>query len=154
MQAETVKTHAEPMIYVRYRVGMDSAEIGEKMGEAFQTLGRFIGEHAIGVAGPPLAIYHDYAKDGMTMDVGFPVAAASLGKADGAVKAGQTPSGTALKFRHQGPYDNLRATYDAIGAQFASEGRPMSPLCWEVYINDPDVTADEDLVTEIFMQVE
>lgn len=154
MQSETVQTHAQPMIYVRYTVGMDSADIGRKMGEAFQTLGQFIGQNAIAPAGPPLAVYHDYTDTGMTMDVGFPVAAAALGKAAGAVKAGATPSGKARKYLHKGPYDTLRDTYGEIQKQFEAEGTPMSPVCWEVYLSDPDSTPEADLVTEIFMKVD
>lgn len=154
MQSETVQTQAQPMIYVRYQVGMDSDAIGEKMGEAFQALGDFIGENGIEVAGPPIAVYHDYTETGMTLDVGFPVAAATLGKATGTIKAGETPSGKAMKFVHQGSYDGLRATYDEIGKHFTQAGIPMSPVCWEVYLNDPDATPETELITEIFMAVD
>lgn len=154
MQAETVQTKPQPMIYVRHSVTMDSDEIGRKMGEAFQALGAFLAKEGVAPAGPPLAVYHDYSDSGMTMDVGFPVAAAALGKAAGDIKAGQTPSGKAMKFIHRGPYDKLRDTYGEIEAHFKAEGIPMAPLAWEVYLNDPDSTPEADLITEIFMQVD
>jgi effector-binding domain-containing protein len=140
------------MIYVRYRTDMRA--IASVTGEAFQKLGAFIGSNGIAVAGPPVSVYHDYAADGsMTVDTGFPVAAPALAKAQGEIKAGQTPSGKALRFIHRGPYDGMRATYDRITAYFEQERLPMAPVCWEVYVTDPDRTAPEELVTEIFMQV-
>lgn len=154
MQSETVQTHAQPMVYVRFNATMDSNEIGSKMGEAFQTLGQFIGTNGISPTGPALAVYHDYTNDSMTVDVGFPVEAAALGKATGDVKAGETPSGKAMKFMHMGAYDKLRDTYGAIEQHFKDEGIPMSPVCWEVYLNDPDATPEEGLLTEIFMKVD
>lgn len=151
---ETVQARPQPMVYLRYKTKMDSAVIGKQMGEAFGTLGAFVGQNQLAVAGPPLAVYHDYAADGsMTVDVGFPVAAAALGKAKGQIKAGQTPAGKAMKFVHVGPYDRLHETYAEIGAYFARRKLPMSPVCWEVYLSDPDKTAPDELVTEIFMQV-
>jgi effector-binding domain-containing protein len=150
MQSETVQTKSQPMIYVSYRATMDSGEIGQKMGEAFQTLGTFIGINNIEVAGPALAVYSDYTETGMKMGIGFPVAAAALGKATGEIKAGTTPAGKAMKFVHRGPYDKLRETHGEIEAHFETEGLPMAPVAWEVYVTDPNTTPDADLVTEIF----
>jgi len=154
MQTETVQTHAVPWVYLSYQTPMDSAEIGRIMGEAFQKLGQFVGENQIEVAGPPLSVYRDYTDNGMTVDIGFPVAAAALGKATGEIKAGQTPSGKAIKVVHKGSYDRLRDTYGELEEHFKAEGIPMSPVCWEVYLSDPDATPEQDLVTEIFMQVD
>ena len=154
METQTVQTKARPMIFVRYATTMDSDEIGKKMGEAFQTLGSFIGEQSIDVVGPPLAVYHDYSDSGMTMDIGFPVAAAALAKATDPIKVGETPAGKAIKVIHKGSYDGLRDTYGEIEADFKSKGMAMSPVAWEVYLNSPDETPADELITEIFMKVE
>lgn len=154
MQTETVHTQAQPWVYLSYKTSMDSTEIGRIMGEAFQKLGQFIGMNQIEVAGPALSVYRDYTDDGMTVDIGFPVAAAALGKATGEIKAGQTPSGKAIKVVHKGAYDRLRDTYGEIEEHFKAEDIPMSPIAWEVYLNDPNSTPEEDLITEIFMQVD
>lgn len=154
MQTDTVQTQSQPMIYVRHRTKVGSGEISRMMGEAFQTLGAFINEHGIEVAGPPLSIYHDYTDAGMTMDVGFPVSAAALAKATGAIRAGETPSGKAIKVVHKGSYENLRTTYGEIEADFKAKGLSMGPMTWEIYVNDPETTAEADLVTEILTKVD
>lgn len=152
LRAETVRTRVMPMVYVTRDVTMDSDDIGRQMGEAFQALGEFMEANRIAPVGPPLAVYYDYSDTGMRMDVGFPVAPPALANAKGDIKAGTTPSGTALKFVHRGPYDKLRDVYKAIEAHFEAEGIPSSPVCWEVYVNDPDTTPESELVTEIFMK--
>lgn len=154
MQIETVQTQALPWIYLSYQTSMDSTEIGRVMGEAFQKLGQFVGQNQIAVAGPALSVYRDYTDTGMTVDIGFPIPAAALGKASGEIKAGQTPSGKVLKAVHRGPYDKLRETYDALGKHMKAADIPMPAISWEVYLSDPNTTADADLITEIFMPVE
>jgi effector-binding domain-containing protein len=150
MQTETVQTRAQPMLYVRKITTMAPDAVAPAMAEAFQELGAFVGSHGIAVVGPPLTVYHDYDRGNVTMDIGFPVAAAALGQATGDVKAGQTPSGKALKITHRGPYETLAKTY----AEIEKAGIARSAYSWEVYPNDPSTTPPEQLVTEIFMPVQ
>ncbi len=152
LQPETVHTRVMPMIYVTDEVTWDQEDISEKMGKAFQTLGEFMEAHRIAPAGPPLTVYYDYGEAGMRMDVGFPVPPPALSDARGEIMAGSTPSGRAFKFVHRGPYDKLRDAYAEIRAHFEAEGIPASPVCWEVYVNDPGKTPENELITEIFMK--
>jgi effector-binding domain-containing protein len=87
------------------------------------------------------------------VDVGFPVASAQLPKGTTDVKAGQTPTGPALKALHRGPYATLRHTYDSIGEHLKRIGAPMPAVSWEVYLNDPQTTAPDDLLTEVFFPI-
>ena len=152
LQTETVQTKSQPMIYVRRTSSMAPDDIGKAMGDAFGMLGKFIGENNVAVAGPALAIYHDYSDKGVVMDIGLPVAAGA--KPGGEIQLGETPSGKALKAVHHGPYDTLRDTYDALGKYMEENDIAMPPLSWEVYVSDPATTPEPELVTEIFMPVE
>ena len=151
MRIETVQTKSQPMLYVRRTSTMAPDDIGKAMGEAFGALGKYIGENQVAVAGPALAIYHDYSEQGVTMDIGFPVAAGA--EAGGEIQLGETPGGKALKAVHIGPYDTLRNTYDALGDHMKENGIATPPLSWEVYVSDPATTPPAELVTEIFMPV-
>jgi effector-binding domain-containing protein len=153
MQTVTVQTKSQPMLYVTRKSTMAPDEIGKAMADAFATLGKFIGQHGVPVVGPPLAIYHDYSKSGLVMDIGFPVMAPATGMAAGEIRAGETPSGKALKAVHRGAYDKLRETYDALGEQMKQAGIPMPAKSWEVYLTDPDTTPEAEQITEIFMPV-
>ncbi len=54
---------------------------------------------------------------------------------------------------HQGPYDRLGETYAALlGRWFPRSGHsPGDPPSLELYLNDPDGTEPEELLTEIWM---
>ena len=154
MSLNQVEMTPQPMIQYTARTSMDPKEIERVMTSAFQALGAFMAESHVTPLGPPLAVYSDWSEGDMKVDVGFPVSAADAAKAKGDVLAGSTPGGHAVKSVHRGPYDSLRDTYAAIEAEMTSAGLPQSGLAWEVYIGEPGVTPDADLVTEIYMQVD
>jgi effector-binding domain-containing protein len=139
------------MLYVTATAAM--AEISAVMGASFATLGQFFGLSGIVPVGPPLAVYHDWSADKTAVDVGFPVSAADVTKASGAILGGTTPGGSALKTVHVGPYDDFPATYAAIAAAMKAAGIPDSTRMWEVYKNEPGTTPDAELVTEIYVSV-
>lgn len=151
MQITTIEVEPQPMLHVTRSTGMTPDEIGGVMGEAFGALGAFFGRTGITPAGPPLAIYRDWNGATMTVDVGFPVAAADFARADGDVKSGLTPSGRAITTLHQGPYDGLRKTYEALENHLKEAGLPPPPLSWEVYLNDPDTVEPAKLMTQVYL---
>lgn len=151
MKITSMNLSAQPMLYVTQTVSM--AEIPAVMNTAFAKLGQFLQTSGVKPAGPPLAVYHDWSGDQTEVDIGFPVAAADAHKANDNILAGMTPDGFALKFVHIGPYDDFRATYDALGAEMRKAGIAQTTRMWEIYISQPGVTPDAELVTEIYMQV-
>ena len=137
MNVETVETKSQPILFLSRSSSMDPSDIGRTMGEAFGTLGAFVGKNGIAPAGPPVCIYRSWDKGKMGFDVGFPVSKGALAKAAGEVKAGETPSGKALKAIHRGAYAKLRDTYGEVEAHMKKSGIPMPSLSWEVYVGDP-----------------
>lgn len=152
-EPETVYVSARPMVYVARSAGHEPEDIAAKMGEAFQILGEFMAKNAIQPLGPPMTVYTGRSKDGMTMNVGLPVAPPALVHVDGELKAGVTPTGRALKLVHRGPYSGIAARYEAMRAYLRDHDLPASGLAWEVYLNDPAATPEEALVTEIYMRL-
>ena len=66
------------------------------------------------------------------------------------------PGGDFARTSHFGPYENLNQTYAALlGRWLPAAGRKfkLEPTR-EVYLNDPESTAPEDLVTDIFLPLE
>jgi AraC family transcriptional regulator len=53
---------------------------------------------------------------------------------------------------HAGPYNNLGHTYaELLGQWVPRSGRELRDVpCFEVYLNDPQSTAPEDLLTDIY----
>lgn len=66
------------------------------------------------------------------------------------------PGGEYAVTLHQGPFENLAKTYQALCGDWAPKsGRVLSPeASYEVYLTDPDRTPPEKLLTEIRMKLE
>lgn len=154
MKIETVEVAAYPIVYVSRTSPMNPQEIGRVMGEAFGTLGGFIGSAGITPAGPPLAIYHSLEGDKISFDVAMPVSAPDIEKVGGEIKAGESPACRALKTVHKGAYAKLRDTYGELEAEMSKAGMKRPSFAWEVYLNDPDKTPEDDLLTEIYMPID
>jgi effector-binding domain-containing protein len=153
MEIETVDTVAQPILFVSRTSSMSPVDISRTMGAAFDALGAFIGRTGIAPVGPPVAIYRSFDGGTLAFDVGVPVAAADRVKAAGEVTAGETPALRAWKTVHKGPYARLRETYGALEAAMGRAGLPRPEIAWEVYLNDPDSTPEDDLLTEVYMPV-
>ena len=150
-----VTVDSQPILYVHRSSATDPQSIGACMGEAFGTLMGFLGENGIDIAGAPMSIYHGFDADKATFDVALPVTEADTARAEGHadIKGGATHAGQALKAVHVGPYNKLADTYNGIMAHMQKEGlEPVGP-CWEVYMNDPDTTPEDKLVTEIYFPI-
>ena len=65
-------------------------------------------------------------------------------------------AGTFARTTHFGPYENLKLTYAALLGQWLPESGRRYTLdpTREIYFNDPDNTAPEDLVTDILLPLE
>jgi AraC family transcriptional regulator len=62
------------------------------------------------------------------------------------------PGGEYAVTTHFGPYDKLGETYtELLGQWLPRSGRELrSTPCFEVYLNDPQSTEPEDLITDIY----
>ena len=142
-----------PMIYVRFRTSLQDAAIAGEVGKAFGKLGQFMATTQIRPIAPPLAVYSDWNKQLVTVDVGFPVAEFELGKVTGEIHAGRTPAGPAMKAIHHGSFDEIKETYGVLQRAIESKGEHVGGVMWEIYFNDPATTPPKDLVTEVYMRL-
>ncbi len=136
--------------------------LGRTIGAAFGALFAFVEGNHLTPVGPPRAIYKSFDSRETQFVVAVPVATPSgflEGEADITVR--DLPGGKWLRFTHRGPYTNLQATYESISSWMAGAGLLESegawvrymPM-WEEYLNDPDTTAPEDLVTQIYIPLD
>ena len=152
-----------PVLAVQYSTGcgMDPGEIAATMGRAFEQLHQFAEMHALQFANPPRAIYTGYGAEGVDFTVAVPVAADSAVDAEeSGITVGEIPGGQALRFVHEGPYPKLRDTYEQITAWMKEQGMLQSEAdwakympMWEEYMNDPQSTPEDELITNIYLPV-
>ena len=142
-----------PYLYVERSSGMAPEDIGAAMGRAFGDVWDFMQAHGIAPQGPALSVYYTYDPETVTFRAGFVVGREDLNRADGAVKADVTPAGRVVHFTHKGPYSELRTSYGKLMEYIEDEGLTMGAPSWEVYVNDPDRTPEDELITEIYVSL-
>ena len=74
-------------------------------------------------------------------------------KAEGDVGVQVIPAGEYATTRHHGPYEKLSGTYARLcGEWLPQQGRePSMAPCLEFYLNSPEHTPAEDLLTDVFV---
>jgi effector-binding domain-containing protein len=129
------------------RFHSSAAEMPQRLGEAFGAVFGYLAELGVEPASPPYAAYYSLAIENVDAEGGCQVATALPGR--GAVQPGQIPAGEQVSCRHVGPYAECAAAYGALTEWMAAHGREATGVAYEFYLNDPAVTAPEELLTEI-----
>lgn len=146
-----VDTVERPYLYVTRRSAMASETVSAAMGEAFHQVMAFIREKGVSSADAALSVYYRFDPQEMEFRAGFFVSPEDAAKAEGEIGADVTPACRAVSFTHFGPYAELQDSYDRMMDWMAREGLTMSAPAWEVYLNGPDDTPEDELRTDVFV---
>ena len=155
---EQVEVQPTLALQMASECGPDPQEISKAMGRAFGELQQISQAHAVQFTGPPRAIYTAYSPEGVKFTVIMPIAAEVGGIAGGPVTVGEVPGGKALRFIHKGPYPKLMETYGKITEWMTANGMLQTEAdwakympMWEEYVNDPESTPADELITQIYV---
>ena len=147
---EEIEVAPKSVLFVTGVTTWDQAE--EKLGGVFATLAQAAKKLGIADHGAPLVEYLESDSD----DVGFramlPVSSLPKGKLPKGVKAGQSPSGKALKFRHNGPLDDLEEVYGRIDDELAKRGIEAKTIL-EQYDEDALASPEDRVVVDVYVFV-
>ena len=148
---ETVDMPARPFAYIEGKADRDqiySAILG-----SLGLVKRDMDKVNLAPAGRPIAVFVESDDTGFKYHAGYPLAAAPEGKTSlsDAVKIGETPSGKAMRFEHQGAYSDIDATYDAITAYLDEKGVDAQDSFVEEYANDVKDPDDPTLQVNIYV---
>lgn len=148
---EIVDLPARPFAYIEGKAGRDDI-----YGAILGSLGlvkQDMDKAGLKPAGRPIAVFLDSDDTGFRYHAGYPLETAPDSKANlsDAVKIGQTPSGKAMRFEHQGAYADIDATYDAITAYLDEKGIDAQDSFIEEYANDVKDPDDPNLVVNIYV---
>ena len=137
-----------PLDVVCIAASTSLATIVQTIGECFGELMGYVQEHGLQMTGPPFIAYPDpiHEEEGR-IECCFPVAGAA--PAQGRVEPRHLSGGPVAWTRHVGPYDQVGEAYAALDAWVAENGRRVTGPPREVYLNEPQTTAPEDLLTEV-----
>jgi len=137
---------SQPVVGIRTMTKM--GEIGDRIGALMPELGDFAGDR---MAGPPLARWHTWEGDAGEMEVAVPVREPVAGT--DRIQASELPAGRAAIAMHIGPYDDLKDTWNALGAWMKEQGLEPAGAPWEQYLSDCAVTPADQLQTRIVWPV-
>jgi effector-binding domain-containing protein len=148
---ETVDLSLRPFAYIEGKADKD--EIYSAILGSLSLVKRDMDKANLAPAGRPLAVFVESDDTGFKYHAGYPLAAAPEGKTSlsDAVKIGQTPSGKAMRFEHQGAYGDIDATYDAITAYLDDKGIDAQDTFIEEYANDVKDPDDPNLQVNIYV---
>ena len=148
---ETVDLPARPFAYIEGKADKD--EIYSAILNSLSSVKRDMDKANLAPAGRPIAVFVESDDTGFKYHAGYPLAAAPEGKSSlsDAVKIGQTPSGKAMRFEHQGAYGDIDATYDAITAYLDDKGIDAQDTFIEEYANDVKDPDDPTLQVNIYV---
>lgn len=113
----------------------------------------FLEKEKIAPSGAPMTIYTSTDDKGFEFDAAVPVAAAPASPPPAEIKVGKSPSGKALKYVHQGSYDEMDSTYEAITNQLDDKGLEAKDVFVEIYRTDPRSTPQDKLEIDVFVPI-
>ena len=148
---EIVDLPARPFAYIEGKADRDDI-YGAILG-SLALVKQDMDKAGIKPAGRPLAVFVESDDAGFRYHAGYPIEPPPAGKTSlsDAVKIGQTPSGKAMRFEHQGAYADIDATYDAITAYLDEKSIDAQDSFVEEYANDVKDAADPSLQVNIYV---
>lgn len=145
-QFELRDRQPQPTLVIRTRASVQ--DMPQVLGQAWGAIMHYAGPTGHQPSGAPFVAYHNMDMQDLDLEIGFPFAQKLEG--EGEVLAGEIPGGKAAGCLHVGPYDQLRAAYEALGKWMEANGYTPRGVAYESYLNDPHTTPPDELQTDIF----
>ncbi|WP_326645980.1 MerR family transcriptional regulator [Streptosporangium sp. NBC_01755] len=131
------------------RCHTDLAGISATIAEGFGTLMGVLTEAGRHPAGSPFLVFHDVIDADNDGDIDVCIPIESPVAAPPPVQVGQMAAATAAVTTHRGRYDEIASAYHALTTWIAEHGHEIAGPPRETYLNDPAVTAEADLLTQV-----
>ena len=155
LKIELVTTESKTVVGVAGHSGLDPAQIGRVLSDAFKKVMRYVTRNGLEMAGPPIAITTSWDDNGYGFIAGVPIAGSRVPKSrrGSPVEIHRTYAGEAVKAVHVGSYASMHPTYEKIISYMAAYGLESNGSSWEEYVSDPIRTPEAELVTNVFFPV-
>lgn len=107
------------------------------------------------ISGPFMTLYHDaeYKENNATMECVVPITG-KIVVSDPAMEIRTLPGGSCLTLINKGPYPTLHRAWSRIGAYAEEREFVITGPHREVYLNDPCIVAEEELLTELQIPID
>ncbi len=147
MEIIITEQKAELAVVYKERASMDNltAVMDKGLNMAYDLL-KELGKQP---AGAPFCCYTNMSEDfsAFDLELGFPVTEEIPVK--GELQMSKTLAGKALTATHKGSYASLETTYTAMMQYVADNSLEMKGIYYDWYLNDPDNTTEDELLTKV-----
>jgi len=150
MEIKLIEQTAQPTIFVRVRTSVD--KLTEVFDANFTTLMDYMSKMGTQPVSGPYAAYYNHDMQDLDVEIGFPVA--SILPEEGEIKTGEiSASEKTVQGIHKGSYSTLNQTYEHIYQYIAEHKLEQTGPHYDFYINNPDDTQEDELLTKIVIAV-
>lgn len=151
---EPIEFEPLTLLYVSGSAPVDDTEaVGMALAGMYGEVTRLMEARGVSQVGAPVTVTHAVEEGIWRFDAGIPVDRNDIELA-GAVQAGESPGGKAMRYVHIGPYDGLGEYRDAVMADLEARQLTQRAPVIEQYVSDPGDTPPEELVTHLIVPVE
>ena len=140
---------ATPQLIAATRVRTNLSRIGNDIGAGFGSLMQALGRESAAASGPPLIVYHDMIDQETDGDIEICVPVAGAVSGDSDVYGRELEGGPMVTTVHRGPYEEIAAAYHTVTGWISEHGHEMAGPPREIYLNDPQTVAPEELLTRV-----
>ncbi len=155
LEAEVLEIQPVTVAYVSGKSPKDEKAMGSAIGAAYGEIGRFLGSSGLKQAGPPITVNTKWEGDVYEFDAAVPLdrEPAKEASAGSSVKIKRMYAGKAVRATHVGSYQGLPKVYEKLFAFVAAHGYEMAGPPWDEYVSDPGNTAEDRLITRVYVPV-
>lgn len=117
------------------------------MGKTYGAIAAYLGELGEQPSGMPFAGYFNMDMQNLDVEIGIPVRGRLPGRGD--IRLSKIPGGQLATCIHAGPYSAIEPAYIALQQFVKDGGYEATGAAYEIYLNDPGETPEEELKTQI-----
>jgi flavin reductase (DIM6/NTAB) family NADH-FMN oxidoreductase RutF/effector-binding domain-containing protein len=146
-QCDIVERSAQPALAIRTRVSPVALTL--VIGQSMFAVAQYASEKGYTPSGPPFVVYHGFDGQEQDIEIGFPFEPGIEGRDN--IKVSEIPGGKSATYHYVGSYEKLPQVRAALEQWLNTNGYAVSGAAYEIYLNDPQTTAPENLETEIMV---
>lgn len=122
---------------------IEPGQIADFLSQAYTEVLHVLEDQHSSPHGPPFARFHETAT-GFDIEAGFPTTVTVV--PTGRVTSVEIPGGPTVAALHQGAFETLGETYEALDDWLVGHGYERTDDAWETYLDEPGVPEPRTLV--------